>query len=317
MITGKISGTFVDFSELTHRDRHLLDWGINEWREELQDMVNAGIDTAILARAMRFGLVYYYSDTYETHEERDYIEPFMRAAEEVGIKVFISGLISDFFFTADDSNFRRMMKRDVNIYSSIISELLEIYAASPALAGIYISHEADNENMASVARLEAAKDFFGNLYANLKQRSELPIVSSPFFTKKASPEALAEFWRNFLDRPMFDILAMQDGVGCDRDIAPENISEYYAGLAPVFQSKGVKFWNNVESFSFNPGYRESGYDRSKIWLKTAPFERIDKQYRAGCDYVEKTVTWEFGHFLGRRQAGDDFYNVFRNWNLSS
>ena len=316
MINGKITGTFVDFSELTHRDLDLLPWDRDEWICELKDMMEAGIDTVIIARTMRFGSVYYYSQYFETHLERDYLSPFMEAAQAVGMKIFISGMISDHFFTADDSNFTRMMKRDLYIFNRVITELLEIYQNHPGITGIYISHEADNENMASPARFEAAQEFFGGLYKILKEETDLSILSSPFFTRKSDPEALAGFWKRFLDRPMFDILAMQDGVGCNRDIEPADIPGYYRLLAPVLSSRKVEFWNNVETFSFHPGFRDSGFDRSKIWLKTAPMNRIEAQYEAGKPFVSRTITWEFGHFLGRRQAGQDFYRNFKNWNLA-
>jgi len=315
MTLGKISGTFVDFSEQTHKDLYLLPWSAEDWKTEMQDMLKAGIDTVILARTMRFGAVYYHSSFYETHLERDYIRPFMEAAGETGMNVYISGMISDHFFNSDDSDFVRMMKRDVFIYEKVITELLDIYWEHTSVKGIYISHEADNENMASPVRFAAAQDFFGNLYSSLKGKTSLPILSSPFFTKSVKPGELADFWDRFLDRPMFDILAMQDGVGCNRDINPSDIPGYYALLAPLFRERGIEFWNNVETFSFNPGFRDSGFDRSKIWLKSAPIDRVDQQYEAGKDFVSRTITWEFGHFISRRQAGPDFYETFRQWNL--
>jgi hypothetical protein len=114
---------------------------------------------------------------------------------------------------------------------------------------------------------------------------------------------------------MFDIVAMQDGVGCNRDILPEDIPQYYEGLRDVLSRKRIVFWNNVETFSFHPGFRRSNFDRSKIWLHPAPLERVDRQYRAGAPFTEKTITWEYGHFLSRRQVGADWYEAFRRWNL--
>ena len=315
MKTGKISGTFIDFSEQTHKDLQLLPWDTADWAAEMQDMLEAGIDTVILARTMRFGAVYYHSKYFETHLEHDYIRPFMEAAAETGMKVFISGLISDHFFNANDADFIRMMGRDVSIYERVITELLEIYRDHPGLSGIYISHEADNDNLATPARFEAAQHFFSDLYRRLKETTSLPVLSSPFFTKAVSPADLAAFWDRFLEQPMFDILAMQDGIGCNRDITPGDIPAYYELLSPLFASRGIEFWNNVETFSFNPGFRDSGYDRSKIWLKSAPIDRVSQQYEAGRGYVSRTITWEYGHFLGRRQAGADFYETFRQWNL--
>lgn len=320
MSNAKITGTFVDFSELTHKDLYLLDWGEKEWAEELTDMKAAGIDTAIIARTMRFGSVYYYSDFFETHLERDWLTPFFKAAQAVGMRVFISGMISDHFFTADTENFTRMMKRDRSIYRTVIEELLDRFTDYNVIDGIYISHEADNDNLAEPSRRDAARDFFRGLYGDLKQTTDLPILSSPFYTRSYSPVELTRFWSDFLgdsDEPMFDILAMQDGVGCNRNIYPETVTDYYKPLVPVFSAHNITFWNNVETFSMNPGFRDSGFDRTKIWLKTAPIDRINRQYRAGIGFAEKTITWEYGHFFSRKQAGVDLYENFKKWNLDS
>ncbi len=91
-----------------------------------------------------------------------------------------------------------MMKRDVYIYDTVISELVDTYSNYGIISGIYVSHEADNENLGNETRLESAKEFFGNLYNRLHRKTELPILSSPFFTKRHSPLELAEFWHGFL-----------------------------------------------------------------------------------------------------------------------
>lgn len=311
----KITGTFVDFSERTHEDGHLLDWSETDWIEELWDMRRAGITLAIPARTMRYGRTYYFSDFYETFDERDYLTPFMRAAAATGMKVYLSGMISDHFFQSDEAGFSRMMKRDVTIYETVLVELLEKFGNFPNVSGIYISHEADNENLGTPVRLSAAQEFFGVLYAKLKRRTHLPVMSSPFFTRSATPEELAAFWDELLDRPMFDIIAMQDGAGCDRDIGPEDLPAYFAALAPVFHSHGIELWHNCETFSFHPGYRASNYNRKKIWLHPAPLGRVSRQYELTRPHVRRTITWEYGHFLSRKQVGGDWYDAFRRWNL--
>jgi hypothetical protein len=193
--------------------------------------------------------------------------------------------------------------------------MLELYRDYPSVSGVYVSHEADAANLLSPVRREAAGRFFGTLYGSLKELTDLPILSSPFFTHDTDPEELAAFWDAFLDRPMFDILAMQDGVGCDRNISPEEVEPYFVPLSRVFRAKGIRFWHNAESFSFHPGFRNSGFDRRKIWLHPAPLQRLDAQVKAGATCTEKTITWEYGHFLSRIQVGEDWYRSFKDWNL--
>ncbi len=313
---GKISGSFIDFSERTHRDELLLDWSEKEWEQELSDMRNAGITLAIPARTMRLGRTYYFSNVFETFDEHDYLSPFMRAAASVGMEVYLSGMISDYFFTAADDDFQRMMKRDVSIYETVFGELLELYGNQCRISGLYISHEADYSNLGNRVRQDAAREFFGLLYGKLKETTGLPIMSSPFFTKSASPEELGRFWDQFLDRPMFDVLALQDGVGCDRDILPEDLPDYFEQFARALSRHEIELWHDCETFSFNPGYRRSNFDRTKIWLHPAPIGRIARQYEAARPFVQRTIAWEFGHFQSRLQVGADWYDTFSRWNLS-
>jgi hypothetical protein len=102
---------------------------------------------------------------------------------------------------------------------------------------------------------------------------------------------------------------MQDGVGCRyRHIEPEDIPPLYERLAPVLAEKGIAFWNNAETF--NLGLMGEP-------LTPAAIERIDRQYEAGRPFVERTITWEYGHFLGRQLAGEERYREFSRWNLNT
>lgn len=202
-----------------------------------------------------------------------------------------------------------MMQRDLRRNRLVLDELLAAYRHHPALRGIYISNEPDRDNVDTPERADALRGFLGDMYRTVKDACKLPVLCSPFFSKSLPPVELAKWWSGFVDRPMFDIIAMQDGVGCRyRNIDTEDIVPFYEALAPVLAGNGIRFWNNIETFEFidwgNP-------------LTPAPMERIDRQYAVGSPFVERTITWEYGHFLGRQQVGEKRYREFRNWNLIS
>ena len=75
----------------------------------------------------------------------------------------------------------------------------------------------------------------------------------------------------------------------------------------TFADHGIEFWNNVETFTF---------DTTGLPLIPAPLDRIDRQYEAGRPFVARTITWEYGHFLGRQLVGEERYHAFRAWNLA-
>lgn len=301
-----ISGTFIDFGiefgvPTPRYPAAMLEPGF--WRRELADMKAAGIDEAIVARIMEVGRTHYHSALFQEWEAADHVERIMAAAAEHGLRVWLGGHLNLAFWDRN-WDFTRMMRRDLALNLTIYRELHERYAGHPALAGWYVSNEPDRDNLDTPERETALRDCLAGIYAGLKDMSPLPVLVSPFFSKSLPPTELAAWWDAFLDRPMFDILAMQDGVGCfpRRDLHVEEIPPYYAALAPVYRKHGIRFWNNVETFA-------------SPWPSPGPLKRISRQYEAGRPFVERTITWEYGHFLGRQRVGEDRYSTFRRWNL--
>lgn len=303
--SGKIRATFVDFSETTNVFDRPLERDFDFWRNEMRDIRAAGIADIILARTVVKGRAHYHSELFEEWLEQDVLARVMQAAAENGLGVYL-GLDLNLCFWDRQRDFVRMMTRDLKRNRLVLDELLGHYREHPALCGIYVSNEPDRDNVDTPERAEALRGFLGDMYQLIKESCGLPVLCSPFFSKSLPPAELADWWDAFVDRPMFDHVAMQDGVGCRyRHIDPEDIPPLYERLAPVLAGKGICFWNNVETFHF-PNWGEP--------LTPAPLARIDRQYEAGRPFVERTITWEYGHFLGRQQVGEERYREFCQWN---
>lgn len=306
MSVPKITGTFLDFGvesnpPCTHYPEIITRPGF--WRQELADMQAAGITDVIIARIMELGRTHYHSPLFQEWDAVDHTALIMDAARELGMHVWLGGHLNLAFWDRN-WDFSRMMRRDLNVNVEIFEELLAEYEGHPALAGFYVSNEPDRDNLDNPERADALRICLHGIYEVMKREAGLPVLVSPFFSKSLPPNELAAWWDNFLDRPMFDILAMQDGVGCfpRRDLHPEDISPYYAALAPVYAAHDITFWNNVETFA-------------SPYPTPGPLERIDRQYEAGKPYTARAITWEYGHFLGRQQVGEERYTAFQAWNL--
>ena len=303
---GKISCSFIDFSERTDFNDRMLNRELNFWRTEMKDMRAAGITDVVVARTVLAGRAHYHSALFEEWEEQNPVSFVMQSAAEAGVGVML-GLTLNLHFWDKDRDFTRMMERDLTRNRYILNELLTRYGGNPALKGLYVTPEPDRDNVLTPDRVKALREFLGNMYALIKSSSGLPVFCSPFFAKSLPPVELAAWWDGFVDRPMFDIIAMQDGVGCVRDISPDDIPPYYRELTRVFAAKKIQFWNNVETFTI--------IKRGEP-LIPGPMDRIDRQYALGAPFVERTITWEYGHFLGRQLAGEARYQAFQSWNLS-
>ncbi len=308
MSRGKISATFVDFSEACNGYHTPLDRDQEWWRRELLDARDAGIEELVIARSMVHGKAHYHSALFEEWLEQDTVAMVMTAAGELDLRVWL-GLDLNLCFWDQRRDFARMLQRDLRRNRIVLDELLTRYRHHPALRGIYVSNEPDRDNVATPERAEALRSFLGDMYQSIKAACGLPVLCSPFFSTSLAPDELAAWWESFVDRPMFDVIAMQDGVGCRyRQIDPATIPPLYARLAPVLARKEIEFWNNVETFTLEQ------YGQP---LTPADFERIDRQYEAGRSYTARAITWEYGHFLGRGQVSEARYRDFRDWNLST
>lgn len=298
----KITGTFIDFWIGTGQYPPIMQ-NPDFWQIELADMQHAGISEVIIARIMENGRTHYHSNIFQEWDAGDHTARIMSAAGELGMKVWLGGHLNLAFWDRN-WDFVRMMRRDLNLNVMIFRELYHQYNNHPALAGFYVSNEPDRDNMDTTDRFESLRDCLHGLYQVIHAESGLPVIVSPFFSKSLPPDELGKWWGDFLDRPLFDIIAMQDGVGCypRRDLHPEDIPPYYAELASVYKQKNITFWNNVETFG--------------SWPEPGDLHRISCQYEAGKPYVERSITWEYGHFLSRQQVDEKRYQAFKKWNLA-
>ncbi len=305
----KISGTFIDFSLKTNRFEPL---GADEsyWHRELKDMKDCGMDCIVIARIMDSGKTHYPSKHYEDYDGRDTPKMIIDAALENGLDLSV-GLYLNLQFWDRKRSFSAMMRRDQEIYTRLFDELMELHGDSKAISSIYLTNEPDRDNIETPERASALKDFLAGIYAHVKSSCSLKVMTAPFFSKSLPPQDLAQWWDDFMDCPMFDILAMQDGVGCIREIVPDDVAAYYCELSPLFSKRNIEFWNDLETFVHTP--IEGAFQT----FAPAQFSRIDRQYEAAKPYVSKTLTWEFGHFLGRQQCGEARYNEFKKWNLGT
>jgi hypothetical protein len=89
---------------------------------------------------------------------------------------------------------------------------------------------------------------------------------------------------------------MQDGVGTHRTTAEES-ALVYAALAPVCKKHGARLWADVEIFDQTHG---SPVDDKGWSAKAAPLDRVLKQADLASPYVEKTIIFEYLHYMSPR-----------------
>ena len=311
-MSGKIQGAFYYLSCEDGQFKKSGDLNAEEWRKELLDMRSAGIEDMILHNTMAGGRTHFLSQrVFESWTEREPIDKLamiMQAAEAAGVGVYL-GLYHGPFLGHTDTDFDRLMKRTLNVNQLLLEELLDLYGNHPCLRGFYVPNELEEINISwTSSRTDVLRKFFGDLYETVKKSCRLPVLISPFFQKKTPAEEIMHCWDNFLDRSMFDIVAMQDGAGCARGVMIEEVSDRFLLFVELFRKHKITLWANIESFSMS-----APEGRSK--LVPAPIERRECQWQAVRPSVERIITWEYASCISRILVGEDWYEAFKQWNL--
>jgi len=133
---------------------------------------------------------------------------------------------------------------------------------------------------------------YATVIPELKRIAPLPVMIAPAFTLDVTPDALAKGWENLFAVFRPDVMALQDGVGCGRNLTPQNIRPYFAALKEVCDRYGVRLWSDLEIFDIPSGWRP------------APIDRIAAQFAAVRDLVEKVVVFEFNHYMSPVMSPD-------------
>lgn len=296
-----VTGAFIQFSEESVKSS--ASW----WKKQLSAMSAIGIDTVIVQYAASNERYYYPSKEGEkVSDASDAIQCVLDAAQQSRIAVYL-GLHMDHHFWSNKFDVEVRLKHN----EAILDELYSLYGNHVSLKGWYIPEEIDD----LVAKKDYAEDllkYFGRLSERAHKQTRLPVVISPFFGRDVDPAEYACWWDSTgLPAINIDILALQDGVGTHRNSVAQAISVYKA-LAPVARKHGVKFWANNESFDQTHGWP---VDEQHWAAVPAAFPSFLSQVKATSPHVEKSITFEFTHYLDpdASERAKELYRAYRDY----
>lgn len=273
-----ISGVFVYWGGRLFRE------GPEEWEARFVFLRGLGMDTVIVQFSVIEGTAYYPSPTLpQVLPGGDPTGAMLAAAERSGFAVHL-GVASDEKHWWDLPYHRAgdlpaYVPAEAERNNLISQELVARYGDSPALAGIYLSHEIHLGDEWAGANLPYLVDLFNRLTDGVKSVApHLPVSTAPFFSLRNPVELYEERWREFLTQTDLDLLMLQDGVGCERQITVDNLVPFYESLSRVCQETEVEFWSDLELFDLNPP-------------KIVPPERVALQLEREAPYVRKVVAY--------------------------
>ncbi len=292
-----ITGSWIDVVHVNRRDgvywnRCTLAYAPEDWHRLIAHLRHdLGLDYLFLQNVFAENVAVYptrlWPDHWHTARCADPVGAIVEACAAVGMRLFLGTGPAP--VAADGGgSMTTFSEAIVDWQERIMSELLERYGASPALAGWYLTSEfclrqgrLPPEMVALTRRLvEVCK----------RLTPALPVMASPYFEAAqyfvADIDALA---RAVTDSGL-DIIAYQDGVGVCTAVQmkkspdPAHDARLFQQLRQAHAKTPVQLWANTELFAFE----------NQVWgqpLVPAPFARIRTQIEAVAPLVERVVAY--------------------------
>lgn len=289
MKKGPITGTFID--EITY-DIPSSNWSQKQWRRDLNNMQDIGIDTLIFIRGGFEDKSIFPSKTLGTDYAHDFAGFIFNEAARRKMNVYFGMYISNLDWNGGDA------QGEIRKNRAFIDEVWSRYGDNPSFAGWYIPQEAafDTLNFSEIMR---------GMSALCKDKTpDKKVLISPFFKtditypgEAQSPEEVYEEWDKLFSYggKDIDICAFQDGT------APmARMPEYYSKIRDLCKKYDISHWVNAETFERDV----------RCMYYPITFELLERRLAMHENYAEKIITFEFSHFL----SPQSIYPSARNLN---
>lgn len=289
-----LTGSFLQL------DGSNLNWKEEDWKKELSYMKAIGMDTLIIGAGAFESYAFYPSrflPLYQPCGTKDPVGTILSLAEKLKMDVYLGLFGWDWKDKGSEADFQKFAELNIKV----AKELYHLYSSSPRFKGWYIlTWEIGNapppDNVAVRAYLK--------VIANLRKLTpKKKIIIAPYFTLDVSPEEIENGWKRLLEVLDVDVVAFQDGVGCDRGIKPGDVPKYFEAMKRACDAHKVELWGDLEVFDILAGW------------KPAKIERVKEQIEKMSPFVRKIVIFEFNHYMSplRGEEQRKLYNDYKKF----
>lgn len=280
-----ITSTFID--EITY-DITPQNWNDEDWKRDIQNMKNAGIDTLVIMRGVFYDKILYPSKHFKDKkmDYKDFIELVLAEADKKNMDVYVGLYISN--LTWNDGDYQT----EINENEYYVDEILERYGHHKSFIGWYLPHEVGHNNYnfvpVTVGLIEILK----------RKTPEKKIFMSPFYRDKEidypeptlTPDETYIEWDEMFEAfgKDIDCCAFQDGTS-----SLKNLENYMIVTKKLCDKYNIEMWSNVETFKRVDGF------------PPLDFETLSKKIEIAKKYCKKLITFEFSHFLSPQSMYED------------
>ena len=280
-----ITSTFID--EITY-DITPQNWNDEDWKKDIQNMKDAGIDTLVIMRGVFYDKILYPSKHFKDKkmDYKDFIELVLAEADKKNMDVYVGLYISN--LTWNDGDYQT----EINENEYYVDEILERYGHHKSFIGWYLPHEVGHNNYNFVP-------VTAGLIEILKRKSpEKKIFMSPFYRDKEinypeptlTPDETYKEWDEMFEAfgKDIDCCAFQDGTS-----SLKNLESYMNVTKKLCDKYNIEMWSNVETFKRVDGF------------PPLDFKTLSKKIEIAKKYCKKLITFEFSHFLSPQSMYED------------
>lgn len=285
-------------------------WDEGKWFSELnylkKDKMEYIVLTGITFTSNDLTKTAYNSSLPETKKiygDRDEVELCLKAAEKLGIKVFLSTDFNTEWWqkAGIDSDW---LSGQMNRANLICDELYKKYHSKykNAFYGWYFPYEIDNVNFNNHSKFNSLANAININLNYLDSKGErLPFMMSPFMNSAfGTSKQYANNWKYFFSitnlKPN-DVFCPQDSVGAGGLDVNEVNSWFTALRKSVDVKKGLKLWANLETFDY-------------VNNSTVTLDRIVKQMYMEQPCVDKIISFSYTHYYSPNNIDPGFNKAY-------
>lgn len=295
--TGPITGTFID--DVTY-DIPSSNWTRQQWRDDLDNMKEIGIDTVIFIRGGFEDKSVFPSKVLGTHYADDFAGFIFEETAKRNMDVYFGMYISNIDWNKGDA------LTEIKMNKLFADEVYTRYGHYSSFKGWYIPQETSFDNLNIC-------DVMSGLSAICKDKTpDKDVLISPFFHTAVTgadipftPERHFEEWDRIFERAGkdIDICAFQDGS------APINeMEEFFILTEKLCKKHNIRHWVNTETFERDV----------RCMYYPIPFQLLKRKLEAHKKYAEKIITFEFSHFLSPQSiypSAQNLNNIYKEYFL--
>lgn len=279
------------------------------WLAEMEMLKGVGITEIILQSVVDTKDKYcvYPTEISEyTANDKDMILLALDAAKITGIKVRIGLAENDDWWKKGWYDFN-WLREEAAANNMIFNEIFEKYGYHEALGGWYIPHEFSEFFATTKSQQQNLNKFYGSIAKEIKSKSNLDIMISPFYSSNKFKIGSLELWVRILKGTLIntgiDILALQDSVGVGFNTT-DNIKSLFSYTKKATDELGIDLYVDTETFT--------GTSSGNIPVAQ---EQISKQIAEVSKYVKGFVAFSIDHFQNKNVPSQinnyiDYFNYY-------